>query len=214
MHKWTTFHQRRPVQLAAAALEVLLVLRSFNDAGISLGTRRAITRKGKSRTLQSVCRRKAARSWRAEHAPACFGTLRAGVDLGRHGRPGSVYAGYHYDLNFLTVHGRSRFPGLAVWLRDGARLPVGIPPGCLLIQAGKQLEWLTAGRVRAGMHEARGPPRNLLSTPLCCHRLHNYKVRSHRLQLTVSTACSHGLSADCERSLLQSLHNNGAALRA
>ena len=82
----------------------------------------------------------------------------AGVDLGRHGQAGSVYAGYHYDLNFLTVHGRSRFPGLAVWLRDGTRLPVSIPPGCLLIQAGKELEWLTAGSVRAGMHEARAPP--------------------------------------------------------
>ncbi len=96
----------------------------------------------------------------------------AGVDLGRHGQAGSVYAGYHYDLNFLTVHGRSRFPGLAVWLRDGTRLPVSIPPGCLLIQAGKQLEWLTAGRVRAGMHEAR-PPRHLPGTcPSVCHRLH------------------------------------------
>ena len=30
-----------------------------------------------------------------------------------------------------------------------------IPTGCLLLQAGKQLEWLTAGCVKAGMHEVR-----------------------------------------------------------
>jgi len=63
------------------------------------------------------------------------------------------YAGYHYDLNFLTIHGKSRFPGLFVWLRNGRRLAVKIPAGCLFIQAGKQLEWLTAGFVKAGMHE-------------------------------------------------------------
>jgi hypothetical protein len=50
---------------------------------------------------------------------------------------------------------RSRFPGLSVWLADGRRLPVSIPPGCLLCQAGKQLEWLTGGHVTAGMHEVR-----------------------------------------------------------
>lgn len=63
------------------------------------------------------------------------------------------YAGYHYDLNFLTIHGKSRFPGLFVWLRNGRRVAVKIPAGCLFIQAGKQLEWLTAGFVKAGMHE-------------------------------------------------------------
>ncbi|EIE25459.1 Clavaminate synthase-like protein [Coccomyxa subellipsoidea C-169] len=76
-----------------------------------------------------------------------------GTDLGTYGALGSCYAGYHYDLNFLTIHGKSRFPGLAVWLQDGRRMPVSIPSGCLLIQAGKQIEWLTNGHVRAGMHE-------------------------------------------------------------
>eukprot|EP00882_Tetradesmus_deserticola_P029312 GHRQ01032823.1.p1 GENE.GHRQ01032823.1~~GHRQ01032823.1.p1 ORF type:complete len:134 (+),score=65.02 GHRQ01032823.1:733-1134(+) len=78
-----------------------------------------------------------------------------GSDLQQHRQPGTVLAGYHYDLNFITIHGRSRFPGLSVWLADGRRLPVSIPPGCLLCQAGKQLEWLTGGHVRAGMHEVR-----------------------------------------------------------
>ncbi|GIL51392.1 hypothetical protein Vafri_7399 [Volvox africanus] len=74
-------------------------------------------------------------------------------DLDCNGRLGAVLAGYHYDLNLITVHGRSRFPGLYVWLRDGRRVAVRIPPGCLLMQAGKQLEWLTGGYIMAGMHE-------------------------------------------------------------
>jgi isopenicillin N synthase-like dioxygenase len=61
--------------------------------------------------------------------------------------------GFHYDLNLLTIHGRSRFPGLHIWLRDGRRVAVRVPPGCLLLQAGRQLEWLTGGHVRAGWHE-------------------------------------------------------------
>ena len=73
-------------------------------------------------------------------------------DLSKWGE-GVVLAGYHYDLNFLTCHGRARFPGLYVWTREGKRLGVAVPPGCLLVQAGKQLEHLTGGHVRAGMHE-------------------------------------------------------------
>lgn len=77
----------------------------------------------------------------------------AGADLETHNTLNMCYAGYHYDLNFLTIHGKSRFPGLFVWLRDGRRVAVKIPAGCLLLQAGKQLEWLTGGYVMAGMHE-------------------------------------------------------------
>uniref|UniRef100_A0A1D1ZZ37 Isopenicillin N synthase-like Fe(2+) 2OG dioxygenase domain-containing protein n=1 Tax=Auxenochlorella protothecoides TaxID=3075 RepID=A0A1D1ZZ37_AUXPR len=76
-----------------------------------------------------------------------------GVDLGRAPREGDVYAGYHYDLNFLTAHGAARYPGLHAWLRCGRRVAVRIPRGCLLLQAGKQMEWLTGGHVRAGFHE-------------------------------------------------------------
>ena len=39
--------------------------------------------------------------------------------------------------NFLTIHGKSRFPGLFIWLRDGRRLPVAVPEGCLLLQASR-----------------------------------------------------------------------------
>ncbi|CAA3032359.1 Iron ascorbate family oxidoreductase [Olea europaea subsp. europaea] len=76
-----------------------------------------------------------------------------GSDLRHHGQVGTVFAGYHYDLNFLTIHGRSRFPGLNIWLRNGQKMEVKVPLGCLLIQTGKQIEWLTAGDCIAGMHE-------------------------------------------------------------
>ncbi|XP_051141212.1 uncharacterized protein LOC127258393 [Andrographis paniculata] len=76
-----------------------------------------------------------------------------GSNLKRHGQLGTVFAGYHYDLNFLTIHGRSRFPGLNIWLRNGQKMQVKVPLGCLLIQTGKQIEWLTAGECIAGMHE-------------------------------------------------------------
>lgn len=76
-----------------------------------------------------------------------------GSDLGRHNAIGTIFAGFHYDLNLMTIHGKSRFPGLFIWLRDGTRVPVKVPDGCLLIQAGKQLEWLTGGQITAGFHE-------------------------------------------------------------
>lgn len=55
-----------------------------------------------------------------------------GSDLTRHD-VGSIFAGFHYDLNFLTIHGKSRYPGLFVWLRNGERLSVAVPEGHLLL---------------------------------------------------------------------------------
>ena len=75
------------------------------------------------------------------------------TDFARFGAQGTVLAGFHADLNFVTAHGRSRFPGLYVWTRGGARVPVKIPPGCLLLQAGLQFQHLTGGHVLAGFHE-------------------------------------------------------------
>ena len=34
----------------------------------------------------------------------------------------------------MTIHGKSRFPGLYIWTRDGQKLPVRVPDGCLLLQ--------------------------------------------------------------------------------
>jgi hypothetical protein len=62
-----------------------------------------------------------------------------GSNLSKYNELGYVFAGYHYDLNFLTIHGRSRFPGLFIWLKDGHKVPVKVPEGCLLLQAGKQV---------------------------------------------------------------------------
>jgi len=75
-----------------------------------------------------------------------------GSDLGKYEK-GAIFAGFHYDLNFLTIHGKSRFPGLFVWLKNGTKIPVVVPDGCLLLQAGKQLEILTGGFIKAGFHE-------------------------------------------------------------
>ncbi|TXG56320.1 hypothetical protein EZV62_017633 [Acer yangbiense] len=62
-----------------------------------------------------------------------------GSDLRRYGQEGSVSAGYHYDLNFLTIHGRSSFPGLNIWLNNGQKVEVEVPSGYLLLQTGKQV---------------------------------------------------------------------------
>jgi isopenicillin N synthase-like dioxygenase len=32
---------------------------------------------------------------------------------------GAIFAGFHYDIAFLTIHGKSRYPGLFVWTREG-----------------------------------------------------------------------------------------------
>jgi isopenicillin N synthase-like dioxygenase len=53
----------------------------------------------------------------------------------------------------LTIHGKSRFPGLSIWNPQGKKYLVKIPDGCLLIQAGKQIEFFTGGAVKAGFHE-------------------------------------------------------------
>jgi isopenicillin N synthase-like dioxygenase len=46
---------------------------------------------------------------------------------------GTTFAGFHYDLNFMTIHGGSRFPGLYIWLRNWKKIAVKIPAGCLLL---------------------------------------------------------------------------------
>ncbi|KAJ6648473.1 hypothetical protein Bhyg_03703, partial [Pseudolycoriella hygida] len=76
-----------------------------------------------------------------------------GSNFNQHGKLNTVLAGYHYDLDFLTIHGKCRFPGLYIWLKDGRKMLVRVPDGCLLVQAGKQMEYLTGGYILAGFHE-------------------------------------------------------------
>lgn len=75
-----------------------------------------------------------------------------GSDLTRYDI-GTTFAGFHYDLNFMTIHGKSRYPGLYVWLRNMKKVPVKIPNGCLLLQAGAMFEHITGGYVLSGYHE-------------------------------------------------------------
>ncbi|RKP27938.1 hypothetical protein SYNPS1DRAFT_32319 [Syncephalis pseudoplumigaleata] len=75
-------------------------------------------------------------------------------DLNQYNKANTVLAGFHYDFNLLTIHGKSRFPGLYIWPRNGSqKMAVRVPDGCLLVQAGKEMEWLTGGIVQAGYHE-------------------------------------------------------------
>lgn len=66
---------------------------------------------------------------------------------------GTAFAGFHYDLNFITIHGKSRYPGLFLWTRDWKKMACKIPEGCLLMQAGIMFEWITGGYVLCGFHE-------------------------------------------------------------
>jgi len=66
---------------------------------------------------------------------------------------GTAFAGFHYDLNFITIHGKSRYPGLFLWTRDWKKMACKVPEGCLLMQAGIMFEWMTGGYVVAGFHE-------------------------------------------------------------
>lgn len=54
-------------------------------------------------------------------------------DLNKFNQLGTAFAGFHYDLNFITIHGRSRYPGLYLWTREMKRQPVSMPAGCLLL---------------------------------------------------------------------------------
>jgi len=66
---------------------------------------------------------------------------------------GTNFAGFHYDLNFITIHGKSRYPGLFLWTRDFKKMACKVPTGCLLMQAGRMFEWITGGYVLSGYHE-------------------------------------------------------------
>ena len=54
-------------------------------------------------------------------------------DLQKYDKIGTSFATFHYDLNFITIHGKSRYPGLFLWTRDMEKQAVSIPEGCLLL---------------------------------------------------------------------------------
>ena len=75
-----------------------------------------------------------------------------GSDL-RVNKEGAILNGFHYDISFMTIHGKSRYPGLYIWLRNNQKLLVKVPDGCILLQAGITFEHMTGGYVHAGFHE-------------------------------------------------------------
>lgn len=40
---------------------------------------------------------------------------------------GDVLVGFHRDFGMLTMHGKSRFPGLFSWLNTGEKFMVNVP---------------------------------------------------------------------------------------
>lgn len=76
-----------------------------------------------------------------------------GIDM-RGRKLGSVTAGFHYDMNLLTIHGPTRYTGLYCFTPEGEKYAV---PRCtgktFLVQAGMQLEYLTGGKIKRGYHE-------------------------------------------------------------
>ena len=76
-----------------------------------------------------------------------------GTDLNKYGTHGTGVARVHYDFNLVTAHAHGTCPGFRAWKRDLHRFPVKIPPGCILMQAGRELHYLTAGAIHYGLHE-------------------------------------------------------------
>lgn len=66
---------------------------------------------------------------------------------------GLVLFYFHYDFNLVTAHAPANCAALFAWLRDYTRFPVTGREGCYVLQAGRQLEYVTGGRVHYGMHE-------------------------------------------------------------
>ena len=53
----------------------------------------------------------------------------------------------------MTIHGKSRYPGLHLWTREWEKVTLNFPPGCLFVQAGASFEHITGGYVLGGFHE-------------------------------------------------------------
>jgi isopenicillin N synthase-like dioxygenase len=74
-------------------------------------------------------------------------------NLKEYGKKDTILAGFHSDISLFTIHGKSRYSGLNIWTRDLQKIRVSVPPGCFLVQAGKQLAYLTGGYILDGFHE-------------------------------------------------------------
>ncbi|THH33557.1 hypothetical protein EUX98_g678 [Antrodiella citrinella] len=132
-------------------------------------------------------------------------------DLVKYSEKDTILAGFHTDLNFLTIHGRSRYPGLNIWARNtGKRIPVRFPPAgrYLLVQAGKQLEHITGGLIKAGYHE-------VVVNDATLEMVENRKLTvPERPLIRISSTFFYHLSSDFDLAPIPSLQRNAHALRA
>ena len=73
-------------------------------------------------------------------------------DLVKCVQKGTILAKFHSDINFLTIHGRSRYPSLDIWARNtGQRIGVEILPGHNFLVQAWTYHWWTD--IKAGFHE-------------------------------------------------------------
>ncbi|KAG8959006.1 hypothetical protein FRC03_008550 [Tulasnella sp. 419] len=119
-----------------------------------------------------------------------------------------IPTGFHSDLNFLTIHGRSRYPGLNIWARNtGKRIAVKVPPGrYLLVQAGKQLEHLSGGYVKAGFHE-------VVVNEATLEVLERVKAQNTRPPIRISSTFFWHLSSDFDLEPILQLAKRAEELR-
>ncbi|PCH33891.1 Clavaminate synthase-like protein [Wolfiporia cocos MD-104 SS10] len=132
-------------------------------------------------------------------------------DLLKYGQKDTILAGFHTDLNFLTIHGRSRYPGLNIWARNtGKRIPVKFPPTgrYLLVQAGKQLEHLSGGLIKAGYHEVVVNEATLEAVERC------RSEHPERPLIRISSTFFWHLSSDYDLAPIPSLQARARAIRA
>lgn len=74
-------------------------------------------------------------------------------DFRKYNKKDTILAGFHSDISFFTIHGKSKFSGLNIWTRNNEKIQVSVPNGYFLVQAGKQLQYITGGYILAGFHE-------------------------------------------------------------
>lgn len=129
-------------------------------------------------------------------------------DLNKYGKKDTILAGFHSDLNFLTIHGRSRYPGLHIWARNsGKRIAVKVPPGrYLLVQAGKQLEHITGGLIKAGFHE-------VVVNEATTQVIEKTRSQGTRPLIRISSTFFWHLSSDYDLEPIQSLQTRAAEVR-
>lgn len=89
---------------------------------------------------------------------------------------GDVQASWHRDFGRFTIHLQASHPGLICWTRDLHPFLVRVPEGCLLVQAGMELEHLTGGAIPAGFHE-------IVTLPQTLEAIRNATTPEHRVRV-------------------------------